>query len=126
MAEGEFPEPVHAVYPASPVVSLSGPCGCGLGCGCVGAGRCSSVQGAVGSFVVVDMPELFQLFVQVRQGMGARLTRQPFLQGLVEAFDLALGLRVVRGAVFLGDAQGVELVCSKAFRPPRPPARRVV
>lgn len=61
------------------------------------------------AFVVVDVPELFQLFVEVR--VWARgWVGQPFLQGLVEPFNLALGLGAVSGAVLLGDAQGVELV----------------
>jgi hypothetical protein len=35
---------------------------------------------------------------------------QPFLQGLLEPLDLALGLGVVRAAVLLGDAQGAQFV----------------
>ena len=110
VAEGEFPEPVHAVDAPAPVVSLFRSGRAGFRCCSVGGGRCLAVQGAVGAFVVVDVLELVQPFVEVRHGMGTWLPCEPFLQGLMEALDFPLGLRVVRGAVFLGDAQGVELV----------------
>jgi hypothetical protein len=56
----------------------------------------------VRAFVVVDLPEFGQLFVQPLHGVRAGLPGEPFFQGLVEALDFALGLRVVRGsAVYL-------------------------
>ena len=45
----------------------------------------------------------------VRVG-GGWLLGEPAFEGLVEAFDLALGLRVVGVAVLLGDAEGGEEV----------------
>ena len=51
----------------------------------------------------------------------ARAGGEPAFQGLVEAFDLALGLRVAGVAVLLSDR-----TCSKWFGPPDPAAKRVV
>ena len=65
----------------------------------------------MGAFVVVDLVELSQLFVEVFQRVRGGLSVQPFLQGLMEAFDFALGLRVSGVAVLLGDAQG----CDEGF-----------
>jgi hypothetical protein len=44
-------------------------------------------------FVVVDVAELPELVVELVQG-GVWLPGHPFLQGLVEPFDLVLGLWV--------------------------------
>ena len=60
--------------------------------------------------MVVDVSELLELLVQVFEGVCPRLPGEPAFKGLVEPFDFALGLWVVRGTVFLRDAQGVELV----------------
>jgi hypothetical protein len=64
----------------------------------------------VRSKVVVDALEAVELGLQVVQSGGGGLSCEPALQGLVEAFDLALGLRVVGMAVLLGDAQAGEQV----------------
>lgn len=124
VAEGEFPELVDSVDAAAPVVALfrSGRCrlgGCGVG------GGCAAVQGPVWAFVVIDVAELLQLFVEVFQGVGARLAGQPAFEGLVEAFDFALGLRVA-GDPFFWVMPRAWSWCSKAFRPPLPLARRMV
>ena len=54
--------------------------------------------------------KLVELGLQVVQGGGGGLSGEPALQGLVEAFDLALGLRMAGMAVLLGDAQVGEQV----------------
>ena len=54
-------------------------------------------------------------------GLGA----EPRLEGLLEAFDLAAGGRVVGSGVLLDDAEAASSA-SKALRPPGPPERRVV
>jgi len=42
-------------------------------------------------------------------GAGGALLGQPFLEGLVEAFDFAAGLGVVGAGVFVVDADGEQL-----------------
>jgi hypothetical protein len=48
------------------------------------------------------------LGLELAEGAGPGLGGQPFLQRLVEAFDLAAGLRVVRAGVLLLNAEGGE------------------
>ena len=55
---------------------------------------------------VVVAGEGVQLGLQDRDGGGGWLTGQPFLEGLVESFDLAAGLRVVGAGVPEADVQG--------------------
>lgn len=57
------------------------------------------------AFVVVDVLKGGQECVEVVEGGGFGLGAEPAFQGLVEAFDLALGLGVAGVAVFLGDAE---------------------
>ncbi len=60
---------------------------------------------------VVDVDERVQEGLQLAEGGGLlRLSAEPLLQGLLEAFSIALGLRVVRLAVLLRDVAFVELV----------------
>ena len=59
---------------------------------------------------VVDPGEGVQLGLQAGEGGGGWLLEQPVLQGLLESFDLALGLRVTGPPVLLGDAQVAQLV----------------
>jgi hypothetical protein len=47
-----------------------------------------------------------ELGLELLDGGRAGVAGQPFLEGLVEAFDLAAGLRVIRPGVAHGDAQG--------------------
>src|SRR5690606_29775123 len=79
--------------------------GCALGQGVVEGGRDGLVrQRAVAAFVVVDLGEAIQQRLQVGQRGGlVGLGAQPSFEGLLEAFDLALGLRVAAAAVDLGD-----------------------
>lgn len=60
----------------------------GLGC----ASSCSLVR----AFGVVDPLEFGQLAVELPDRFRSGLGGQPELEGAVEPFDLALGLRVVR------------------------------
>jgi hypothetical protein len=54
--------------------------------------------------VVVELDEVVQQDLQLGEGAGlVGLGPQPLLQGLLEALDLALGLRVVGVAVLLRD-----------------------
>ena len=86
-------------------------CGGGFGSGGVGRGGGASVQGAVGPVVVVLVLEGVQEGLQVGQGrwLGG-LPGEPGLQGLLEAFDFALGLGVVAAAVLLGTRTGREML----------------
>ena len=60
--------------------------------------------------LVVEVLEPVELGLQFGEGGGRWLLGEPLLQGLVEAFDLALGLRVAGVAVLLLDPQGGEQV----------------
>ena len=80
----------------------------------------------MGALLVVDGHELVQELLQLDQvgglvGLGA----QPPLQGLLEPLDLAAGGGLVRAAVLLLDLAAAQLGL-QAWRPPRPPAKRVV
>ena len=76
--------------------------------------------------VVVDGGEGVQQCLELGEGGGLGiLGGEPVLEGLLEPLGFALGLRVVRFAVFLGDARR-RSSCSKALRPPLPPDSRVV
>jgi hypothetical protein len=60
---------------------------------------------------VVDAGEGVEQVLELGEGDGlAGLGAEPVLHGLLEAFDLALGLGVVRLAVLLLDAQAAKLV----------------
>ena len=76
-----------------------------FGCGGVGDRGGEPLQCPVGSKLVVDALEAVELGLQLDDGGGGGLGGEPALQGLVEAFDLALGLRMVRMAVVLRDAE---------------------
>ena len=76
-----------------------------FGCGGVGDRGGEPLQCPVGSKLVVDALEAVELGLQLDDGGGGGLGSEPALQGLVEAFDLALGLRMVRMAVLLRDAE---------------------
>ena len=68
------------------------------------------LQRPVGPVLVVDALEAVELGLQLGEGGGGGLSGEPALQGLVEAFDLALGLRMAGMAVLLGDAEVGEQV----------------
>lgn len=58
-------------------------------CRCVGSGQAAHLGPAVSS---------------------RGLHRQPLLQHLMEALDLFLGLRVIRGVILLGDPEPLQLI----------------
>lgn len=104
-AQGHFPVGVHVVV-AQPVVGRGPALGWhGLGRRAVGLRRGGVVVAAVGPLLVVVVAEFVELALQLAGGAGCGLFVQPAFEGLVEAFDLALGLRVSRGAVFLAYAE---------------------
>ena len=65
-------------------------------------------QRPVRPHVVVVGTEGVQLELQVAQRLSRGLLGEELLQGLVEAFDLAAGLRVVGGGVLALDAQPLQ------------------
>ena len=91
---------------AQPVVRGRGGGGPGFGQGPVGLAGDRAVHCPAGAVLVVVLAEDVELALQVAQGGGGRLPGQPAFLGLVESFDLALGLGMERLAVLLGDAQG--------------------
>jgi hypothetical protein len=98
---------------ADAVVGVGGAAaGCGFGPGGVGGGRGGPVrQGAVGPAGVVVAGELVEQDLELGEVFGlAGLGGQPFVQGLPEPLDLALGLRVAWAAVLLPDAEAAQLV----------------
>jgi hypothetical protein len=62
----------------------------------------------VGSVVVVELDEPVEEVLEFGDGGGLGLTGEPALEGLLEAFDLPAGRRVVRTRVLLGDAAADE------------------
>jgi hypothetical protein len=75
-----------------------------------GSGRCPVWQGAVRAAGVVDNGERVEQGLQISQGGGLDgLGAEPVLRRLLEPLDFPLGLRVVRLAVLLGDAQAAQL-----------------
>ena len=59
--------------------------------------------------VVLDEEAVEQALEFADGGGLLRLSAEPFLQCLLEPFDLALGLGMVGLTVLLGDVQGAEL-----------------
>ena len=106
MSQGEFAEFVDGVV-ADAQVCAGLAVGVGFGSGLVGVfGGGVAWVGAVGSLGVVDGGEGVEQGLQFGQGGRSWSGGEPAFEGLVEAFDFALGLWVVGVAVFLGDAQG--------------------
>ena len=58
--------------------------------------------------MVVVSGEVVEQRLEVVDRRGGGSSGEPFLEGLLEAFDLAAGGRVVGAGVFLGDAEFVE------------------
>lgn len=98
-AEADVPGGIDDVA-ADPVVGVLGQGGVGnrlRGRG-VGVGGGLVADGLVGTQVVVDLGETIKLDLQLRDVLGWGLGREPALEGLVETFDLSLGLGVTRPA----------------------------
>lgn len=118
-AQADFSVAVDGVD-ADPVVGPVAGCGLWWGRfdgGGVGVGW-GAVVGAVDALAVVDDSESLELALQASEAGGGRLGGEPALEGLVESFDLALGLGVAGVAVVLDDAEFGESRYSKALRPP--------
>jgi hypothetical protein len=79
------------------------------------------VEGAVWSDVVVVGAEGIELVLQLGQRAGRPLLLEEALEGLVKAFHLAAGLRVVGSGVFWDDAEAFELQLQDDFAPSLPP-----
>ena len=112
---------------ADAVVGVGGAvAGGGFGPGGVGGGGGGAAgQGPVRAAGVVVGGEGVQLLLESGEGGGGRAGGQPFLQGLLESFDFALGLGVA-GRPFFWVTPRRRSSFSRALRPPRPPASRVV
>jgi hypothetical protein len=74
----------------------------------VGLLRGAPAECAVRPGGVVVVAEGVELGLQLPQGPGSGLAGEPFLEGLVEPFDLAAGLRVVGPGVPEADAASVQ------------------
>src|SRR5207237_4013461 len=74
-----------------------------------GRSRGAPSYAPMGAQLVVVGHDAIELGLQLLLGLGRILFGQEALQGLVEAFDLATGLRVVGPRVFRGDAQRQQL-----------------
>ena len=76
------------------------------------------MERGVGSALVVLVDELVEESLEFRQGGGGWLGGEPFLEGLLEAFDFAAGGGVVGAGVLLGDVErgegGLESVAAAA------------
>lgn len=76
-----------------------------LGGGGPHVGGEASTDRPVGAVVVVDQAEQVELGLQVLDRCGGWLLGEPFLEGLVNAFDLAAGLGVVGPGVASADPE---------------------
>jgi hypothetical protein len=101
VAQGEFAVGVDAVAADAEVLADADAlprrqgAGAGVPGGCWGA----AADGPVWPCGVVVGGELVELGLQAAGGGGQVVAGEPFLQGLVEALDLAAGLRVVGAAM---------------------------
>ena len=125
-AQGELAVGVDAVG-ADAVVGVCGPvAGDGFGAGGVGGDGGGPVgQRPVRPLVVVDAGEEIEQVLQASEGSGlGGLGAEPFLQGLLEPLDLALGLGF--GLPFFWVMPRRRRSVSRPLRPPLPPENRVV
>ena len=82
----------------------------GLGRRPVDLTRRPAPDASVRSLLVVGLAEGIELGLQLDERPRGRLLAEPALEGPMEAFDLALGLGMVRGPVLLADAEVGEQV----------------
>ena len=75
----------------------------GRGSAEVDVGRCQVLQAFMVTAVIVVLDEARDLGFEIA-GQVIVLEQNAVLEGLVPALDLALGLRMARGAVNMGDA----------------------
>lgn len=90
---------------AEAVEAFAGCCGGGFRAVSLGVARGCPVVAAVGAVFVVVVAESIQLVLEFLNRGGCGSGSEPAFQGLVEAFDLALGLRAAGGSVLLAGAQ---------------------
>jgi hypothetical protein len=88
--------------------------GLGLDARAVGLRRRPALKRAVRAPLVVVGDEALDLCLQPRQRVRLTLRRQVLLERLVEALDLAAGLRVVGARVLLEDAERDQLGLDRA------------
>ena len=93
-AQGDAAAPVDQIVAEPEVTGGAAPGRVCLRSGPVGLDRGHAADGPVWSLFVVDDPERIELGLQLREGARCGLLPEPALQGLVEALDLALGLRM--------------------------------
>jgi len=67
--------------------------------------RCGAVEGPVGSLVVVEGEEGVELALELGGSSGQRSLTEPFLECLVEAFELPAGLGVAGAGEDVADAE---------------------
>ena len=126
-AQGELAVGVDAVG-ADPVVGVGGPvAGAGFGPGGVGGGGGGPVrQRAVRAAGVAGDGEGVRQGLEFLEGGGlTRLGAEPVLEGLLEPLDFPLGLGWF-GLPFFCLMPTRRSPASRWFRPPLPPASRVV
>jgi len=70
---------------------------------------CLFAQGTMGPSLVVVVAEDVELELQLGKRVRGRLLAQEALECLMEAFDFAAGLRVIRGRVLDLDADAFQL-----------------
>lgn len=87
----------------------------GGGCGCEASDWDLAADSLVRSFMVVDPAELVELGLELGEVSCEGLFAEPFLQGLLEPFDLAGGLRVVGAPVERADPDVAELGLEQHF-----------
>ena len=104
-AQADLAVGVDMVEPDPEVAFDRGAGGDGFGSRGVGLRGGGPAEGPVWSAGVVGLGELVELGLETDKAGGGGLSGEPPFQSLVEAFDLALGLRVVGVAVLLLDAE---------------------
>lgn len=63
--------------------------------------------------IVIDVLEAGKLLIQVPSASRGGLHRQSVLQRLIEALDLSLDLRMIRGAILLGDPEPLQQILER-------------
>lgn len=110
VSQGDYACFVDLVGADSVVGVVDSVCGVGggFGAGLIGSGRgAAALEGAVGSLGVVLIAEAIQQCLELGQGRGLGwLGQQPFLHGLLEAFNFPAGSRMAWAGILLGDASG--------------------
>jgi hypothetical protein len=105
VAKGDPAGLVDAVV-ADPVVAIGATVRGGFGSGGVGGGGDGSTgERAVRPVLVVDVGEDVEESLELGDGGRGRLSSEPGLEGVLEAFDLAAGAGVVGSGVLLDDAE---------------------